>query len=76
MSGLKKNADVVQELISKPGKRDDIDLNKLITAIETTMEPFLINFQDEKLYCISQVSLDLRILQEAFSNSDTATTMV
>ena len=36
-------------------KRDDIDLNKLITGILTIMNHFLTDFRDEKLYCISQV---------------------
>ena len=34
-------------------KRDNVDLNKLITGIGTTMYPFLTEFRDEKLYCIS-----------------------
>ena len=54
-SGLKENTDVVQELTPSPIKRDNIDLSKLITGIMTTMGPFLTDFRDEKLYCISQV---------------------
>ena len=38
-----------------PIKRDNADLNKLITGIGTTMYPFLTYFRDEKLYCILQV---------------------
>ena len=38
-----------------PIKRDNVDLSKLITGIGTTMEPFLTDFRDEKLYCIAQV---------------------
>ena len=38
-----------------PIKRDNVDLNKLITGIRTTMDPFLTDFRDEKLSCISQV---------------------
>ena len=34
------------------------DLNKLITGIGITMDPFLTYFRDEKLYCISQVTED------------------
>ena len=37
-------------------KRDNADLNKLIIGIGTTMDPFLTDFRDEKLYCISQVN--------------------
>ena len=36
-------------------KRDNVDLNELITGIGTTMNPFLTDLQDEKLYCISQI---------------------
>ena len=38
-----------------PDKRDNVDLNKLITEIRTTVDPFLNDFRDEKLYCISHV---------------------
>ena len=38
-----------------PIKHDNEDLNKLITGIGTTMDHFLTDFPDEKLYCISQV---------------------
>ena len=41
----------------------------------TTMDHFLTDLRDEKLFCISQVRR-YRILQGAFSNSDIATTMV
>ena len=40
---------------TKPTKRDTADLNKLVTRIRTTMDTFLTDFPDEKLYCISQV---------------------
>ena len=47
-------------------KRDNEDLNKLITGIGprigTTVDPFLTDFRDEKLYCMSQVRCYLRIL--------------
>ena len=36
-------------------KRDNADLNKLITGIGTIMDPFLADFRDEKLYFISQI---------------------
>ena len=36
-------------------KRDNVDLNKLITGIGTTRDPFLTDFRDEKLYWISQI---------------------
>ena len=36
-------------------KRDNVNLNKLLTGIGTTMDPFLTDFRDEKLNCISQV---------------------
>ena len=45
----------MQELTPNPTKYDNIDLNKLITGIKTTMDPFLTDFRDEKLYCISHV---------------------
>ena len=35
------------QMTSSPIKRDNADLNKLITGIGTTMDPFLTNFQDE-----------------------------
>ena len=54
-SGLNENTDVVQGLTPSPSKRDNIDLRKLITGIWTAFGPFLTDFQDEKLYCISQV---------------------
>ena len=38
-----------------PVKRDNEDLNKLLTGIGATMDPFLTDFRDEKVYCISQV---------------------
>ena len=38
-----------------PIKRDNADLNKLLTVIGTIMDSFLSDFRDKKLYCISQV---------------------
>ena len=38
-----------------PIKRENVELNKLITGIGTTIDPLLTDFRDEKLYCISQV---------------------
>ena len=43
------------QMTSSPIKHDNAGLNKLITGIETTMDPFLTDFGDEKLHCISQV---------------------
>ena len=43
------------QMTQSPIKRGNVDLNKLITGIGTTMDPFLTDFRDEKLYCISQV---------------------
>ena len=43
------------QMTPSPIKRDNADLNKLITGIETTIDCFLTDFRDEKLYCISQV---------------------
>ena len=54
------------QMTPSPNKRANEDLNKPITGIGTTMEPFLTDFRDEKLYCISQVRCYLRILQVAF----------
>ena len=34
-------------MTSSPIKRDNVDLNKLITGIETTTDPFLAGFRDE-----------------------------
>ena len=42
-------------MTQSPIKRDNVDLNKLITGMGTTMDPFLRDFRDEKLYCIIQV---------------------
>ena len=44
------------QMISSPIKRDNADLNKLITGIGTTLDSVLTDFRDEKLYCISQVN--------------------
>ena len=43
------------QMTSSPIKRDNADLNKLIAGIGTTIDSFLTDFQDEMLYCISQV---------------------
>ena len=43
------------QMPSSPIKHDNAGLNKLITEIGTTMDPFLTDFLDEKLNCISQV---------------------
>ena len=43
------------QMTSSQIKRDNVDLNKLITGIGTTMDSFLTDFRDENLYCISQV---------------------
>ena len=51
-SGQKQKADVVQELKLSRIQRDNADLNKLITGIGATMDPFLVDFRKEKLYCI------------------------
>ena len=54
------------QMTSSPIKRDNVDLNKLITGIRTSMDTFLTEFRDEKLYCCSQIRLYLKILQRAF----------
>ena len=43
------------QMTPSPIKRDNVDLNKLITRIGTTMDPFLTDIRDKKLYCILQV---------------------
>ena len=43
------------QMTPSPIKRDKVDLNKLITGSGTTMDPFLTDFGDERLYCISQL---------------------
>ena len=43
------------QMAPSPIKRDNADLNELITGIGTTMDSYLTDFLDEKLYCISQV---------------------
>ena len=43
------------QMTSSPIKPDNADLNKLITGIGTTMDSFLADFRDEKLYYVSQV---------------------
>ena len=43
------------QMTPSPIKRDNADLNKLITGIGTAIDPFLTDFRDEKLYCISRV---------------------
>ena len=40
------------QMAPSPIKRDNADLN---TGIGTTMDSYLTDFRDEKLYCISQV---------------------
>ncbi|MCG7875152.1 MAG: hypothetical protein N0C90_02335 [Candidatus Thiodiazotropha endolucinida] len=52
-SGLKPKAAVVQELKPSRIQRDNSDLKKIITGIGATMDPFLVDFRDDKLYCIS-----------------------
>ena len=54
------------QMTPSPIKRDNADLYKLITGTRTTMGPFLTDYRDEKLNCISQVRRYLRILQGAF----------
>ena len=54
------------QMTSSHIRRDNADLNKLITGSGTTMNSFLTDFRDEKLYCISQVRWYLKILQGAF----------
>ena len=43
------------QMSPSPIKRDNEDMNKLITGIGTTMDSFLTDYRHEKLYCISQV---------------------
>ena len=44
------------QMTPSPFKRDNADLNKLITGIGILyMDSFLTDFRDEKLYCISLV---------------------
>ena len=40
------------QMTPSPIKRDNADLNKLITGMGTAMDPFLTDFRDEKLCCI------------------------
>ena len=54
------------QMTQSPIKSDNVDMNKLITGIGTTMDSFLTDFRYEKLYRISQVRWFLRILQGAF----------
>ena len=54
-SGQKPNANVVQELTPSRIKRGNVDMNKLITGIGATIDTFLLDFRDKKLYCISTV---------------------
>ena len=37
------------QMARSPIKRDNVDMNKLITGIGTTMDYFLTDFRDEKL---------------------------
>ena len=56
MSHLIESQDLKRmQMTSSPIKHDNAGLNKLITGIGPTMDPFLTDFRDEKLYCISQV---------------------
>ena len=43
------------QMTPSPIKRDNVYLKKLITRMGTTMDSFLTDFRDEKLYSISQV---------------------
>ena len=52
MSGQKPKPDEVHELKPSRIQRDSADLNELITGIGATMDPYLVDFRDEKLYCI------------------------
>ena len=37
------------QMTASPTKRDNVDLNNLITGMGTTMDHFLTDFRDEKL---------------------------
>ena len=54
-SGLKPKPDVAQDLKPSRIQRDNADLNKVIIGIGATMDPFLTEFRDNSLYCISTV---------------------
>ena len=43
------------KMTPSPIKRDNADLNKLITGMGTTMDLFLQTFEVKNFYCISQV---------------------
>ena len=43
------------QMTPSPIKRDNVDMNKLITGSRTNMDSFLTDFRDEKLNSISQV---------------------
>ena len=53
ISGLKQNDASVQEVKPYRIQRDNSDLEKLITGIESRMNPFVNDVNDEYLYCIS-----------------------
>ena len=36
------------QMTPSPNKRDNVNLNKLLTGIGTTMDPFLTDFRDKK----------------------------
>ena len=54
------------QMTPSPIKRDNTDLNMLITGIGNTNDLSLQTFEVKKLCCISQVRRYLRLLQGAF----------
>ena len=65
-TGLKATEDSVQELKPSRIERDNADLTKLIEGIESTMNPFLPQFDDANLYSYLQDASCQRISQMTY----------
>ena len=52
-TGLKAAEDAVKELKPFRVEMDNADLKRLTEGIEPTMNPFMPQFDDDNLYCIS-----------------------
>ena len=53
MAGMRKKEDFTQELIHHHIARDNSDVEKIITGIKDTLNPFSGAAQDRNLYCLS-----------------------
>jgi len=53
LAGMKKKEDVTQELKPYRVERDNEDLQKIISGIEATLNPFEHSASSENVYCLT-----------------------